>query len=548
MPRANPRDSFDVAVRHLFHHLDDAGALRHNPLVSRLFEAPDGARARIADVRATVELVQRLIWDSARHCCDADLADQQNERAFRQSSILRGCYSEKKSMPEIAEQLGISIRQCYRERAEICRRVAGLVVAYEPARSIVRRTISELGFEMEQAAASAEAGHLPLAIESYGRISRSAGSMHARIDCLCRRAEVEIDSGALSVARATLADARALLAAHSATLAKTAAAASTSHLQFVESRLAWSNGEFPNAKELLGRARAPLERIYRTAGSRVRDLYFNLLIESIYRLNTGGQFAQAQECLQAASEAVSGSQSVAPLAQIDLTLAQVAIAACSFRPGCTSLRQLADAVETALQLARETKSFRRIVLAEVERAMLDCCRYGAVELSDALRILRVARRFGNQRVYGEVAIEIASYLLLSANTWKAVPHVLNEADSALPTQSIERAVAMHLQAAYDLLDGRPRDALACEEVAMRRAQTADNPRLIGAMLRGLAAASFQIGRKAEAGELIEAAAETTEKHGAAESCLTTYTAAARITGSTRFVRAARTMREAIRGQ
>jgi hypothetical protein len=126
VPRANPSDSFDCAVRHLFRHFDDPLLLRRNPLVSHLFGA---GRISYTQQQEGLRELWRLVRSAVEHCRSVDTTDRNEERADRQMTLFQRYYFEKLPQQRVARDLGISLRQFYRERAEICRRIAVFIQA-----------------------------------------------------------------------------------------------------------------------------------------------------------------------------------------------------------------------------------------------------------------------------------------------------------------------------------------------------------------------------------------------------------------------------------
>jgi hypothetical protein len=149
MPRANPTASFDVAVRHLFRHLDDVAELRRNPLVKRYFKSQPSINT--FHQKHVLSLIRSAIDAAADRYRDAAGSDA-SPTTYRQLHILRRSI-QRVAVKDIANQLGISQRQCYRERSAIYHYIAdfirrGEVREIQPCAQIS----SSFGIQMERAA------------------------------------------------------------------------------------------------------------------------------------------------------------------------------------------------------------------------------------------------------------------------------------------------------------------------------------------------------------------------------------------------------------
>jgi hypothetical protein len=102
------------SAKHLFRHLHDVSALRKNPIARSYCQM--GLQHLHAAVRTAAE-----------QCRDDELRDGHDERAARQYSIVALHCLERRALREVASRLGVSVRQCYRDRAEICGRIAAIL-------------------------------------------------------------------------------------------------------------------------------------------------------------------------------------------------------------------------------------------------------------------------------------------------------------------------------------------------------------------------------------------------------------------------------------
>jgi hypothetical protein len=119
MPHANPNESFNVAARHMFRHLNDAPALRRNPLVSWAFR---GVSVRDSSAAVLSAILSQIV-NIGRACYAEDIKANRATRAHRQQAVLKSVCAHG-SPEQTARELGISVKQFYRDRRAICVRVA----------------------------------------------------------------------------------------------------------------------------------------------------------------------------------------------------------------------------------------------------------------------------------------------------------------------------------------------------------------------------------------------------------------------------------------
>lgn len=177
----NPR-TFNAAVKHLFRHFQDPKRLETNPIVSHLFRMPtDGSRIPINATQRLSKL-HVLVREAAECCRDDDLAAGKALRANRQFAVLTLQYFDAIPIDQIAKRLGISIKHCYRERAEICRRIALYLYKRSPTALSER---NEDGFYFLLNRLSDINIHEPrAAVQACHYLERSAHSAQQKIDAL----------------------------------------------------------------------------------------------------------------------------------------------------------------------------------------------------------------------------------------------------------------------------------------------------------------------------------------------------------------------------
>ena len=124
MPLSNPEKSFNVAVRHLFRHIRDATELRRNPLAKPFFGPAPNPKA---DALGLTALHARML-QLATTCEDETGQLRRSSQVGRGYQII-GAIVSGRSAADVASELGLSIRQYYRDRHAICTSVARSLVS-----------------------------------------------------------------------------------------------------------------------------------------------------------------------------------------------------------------------------------------------------------------------------------------------------------------------------------------------------------------------------------------------------------------------------------
>jgi tetratricopeptide (TPR) repeat protein len=204
MPNADPEKSFDVAVRHLFRHLDDASELRRNPLVRSAFKAPDGRwwRGHIA-----LAAIRSRILDAGRACYAKDLEAGLRLQGERQFAIVSSLCSQR-SVVETASNLALSSRQFYRYRRMICLRVGRLLQAEESRATPAMSVYDPLHLFLRRAASLVDQGFTNKAVAELQQSLRQVSSDAAKAATLIELSGASLELGDLEVAANLLRDAQ----------------------------------------------------------------------------------------------------------------------------------------------------------------------------------------------------------------------------------------------------------------------------------------------------------------------------------------------------
>jgi hypothetical protein len=521
MPRANPERSFDASVRHLFRHIDDEGALRHNPLLRSYFRIENGAgRGLLGAIRADILALTDAICDDLRS------NGLQLQARRRREIVVALCAG--KSAAATAAELGISRSHYYRERQVICSRIAralGDAASTRDARSVVRDDALRL---------------------------------------LLRRAESLRDGGSSNAAVRALEDGYACVVDE---LAKSAVGlALAEELVFL--------GERERATELLGRsgeslpqpngngisewlgdvwflnkariesqlsrdaaAASGLETLAkrRIAERRSDDATFDAVFLCGEWYRNSGKYDEARKMLRHL-RAMEQSSAYA--------LAKRHIAIALLAGYCTE--GSSDEFGLAEQFLRDALDVS-IASGTIVGALLatsGLIRYEASRGHDdavyamAHEALRMARGTDFGGFLGYVVAEIVD-ALLETRYWRAAAPLVFEAERIVAPGTLRHALLKHAQARYLMKAARRDKAREAMLEAYTIAKKLGNRRLEGILLRDrtlLLSGQKELGQRAD---LMREAVALLERFGSASDLATTYAAAASILGDRRILRLAR---------
>ena len=552
MPRANPRASLDVAVRHLFRHLNQPRELRRNPLVSWLFEAADGL-STLENEASLATRVRELIAEAAQRETDSG---RNGEQWLRQRAIASRCLLKGEAPRVVAADLGISERQFRRERAQICKRLAAYIRAKQLADRAPRLEIlNPLRFQFERAGAQAEAGDYERAICSYDDILAACDRLPEKVESFCKRAEVELECGRLEAALASLTSASKVLEGNVRNFGARSLAASRANIALLQSKLAWATADFSTAKTTLESARRALQTVRSVAGKRIKELFIGVLLDLASRAADQGDFAASAEALLEIEEFSQAIPDISLPLQIDWMMQRNSLAIVSARPGASfGMSNYTSNLNRALNLAKTCRSLKRIVETEAELARTVGMEAelanaglglgGDTALKIARRVISSARHLRNYRLSTAMSVSMADYLIAS-DCWRSIPSILEDAERNAVDGTHHWVVMMMVKSAYHLKAGKPLEGLRCGREAYRAAKTMGSPRVTAAVLRRLASATYALGRKGEASEYIRDSVSISERSASAFGCLQMYRMANAITGDAKYGKAAAELRHTL---
>jgi tetratricopeptide (TPR) repeat protein len=529
MPRANPAASFEVAARHLFRYVHDPLRLRDNPLTARFFEPASSAIGSRAADRVALDRIHAVIRTTATRIRDDDVAAGRREHAERQYAIVvDGCLGGKPNAT-IASALGISTTQFYRERAEICTRIARSLrdsLGREPTTSVT--PFDDFQYAIARAATLAEIGNAARAIDEFDRLFLCAGFTSQKIQALCEQTLVYLRSDRFDEADRCVRIARKLLDNSTGLTARERGFAGA-HIAYVRGVATWPKD--PSAAlELYMDALPSLERLSPAAADPARELYARVTFEYGESLGTFHRLSDGVRTLAHAATIYDSCQNGATSIAL-----RIQIALRTFRSSLLTdplgWEPLRDRLQTMLELGRRARSTGSTDLNL--RALNAIAQFEAsagnapAALGAARSALALSKFEPTQEVFSEVSLRMARTIMYTP-LWHEVPGLLIAAGP--PATAAVAASRKILEAEFALRRGMyetVRQTIGPSEIAKRP------------FMAVLAAqAAHGLGRQREARRLIESAVPAVEQSGVAITIERTYRIAEQITNDRSYRRKA----------
>lgn len=527
--------SFNMAVKHLFRHLHDARVLRKNSIVRRFFEDPAvGGLGRVRE-RTVLEKIQRLVRQGADHCRDADLIAGNDERALRQHAIvIRQCL-EQHSMEEVAAQLGLSRGHLYRERAEICRRVARYISDYNGAPALdYLPELDEFRLLMDRTKRLATFGDANLAFKECDELVEIAPSALQKIEALRASVLISIHFGAVERAERASAQAQQLYDEHLTGAPSNDQAVAQACVDHARAELAGWQADNLQVLRMMQRAALRIEPIQASASARVRELY----VEILHDLGTAfwnlGNVEKGYECAVSAEANLTHVRAASPQLRAR-TIVELWKLRNYLLTNLKSWYPLADRLKGLAAGFEQAYVSGAVVEAMVALIALTECHAFSGNDSEALRCGRLAVMISGQqpseRIRQQAAIEVA-LALLGTGCWEDGCSLLPSAENL---DVYHRDLLSYFPAARAFRLGRFGDAWA---LASNASDQRYHPFLSVRKRLVAAACAYELNRRSEAHRLIEAAVPVAEQLGSAPILRDAYDVAAKITGDPRFRRQA----------
>jgi hypothetical protein len=531
---------FEKAVKRLFRHLHDARALSRNPIVRNVFDNQVTGGFGEDRSRAVLGRIHQLVRQGADYCRNEDLARGKEERARRQHAIiLRQCL---RSLPisQVAAEIGISVNTCYRERADICRRVARYIgecdelpvldylAELDEFRSLVDRTVPEV-----------TAGNIETSFRHCDALIRAASTTEQRVEALCLKALVSLVFGNVRRAEGAFSTAKIVLAGQLDGNTSLMSDLSRAWIDLTGCMFAQYRGDSREAVRSGKLAAAGLEPLLPSGSVHIKELYLQSVLEvGIALWNLGDRDHGYEYIVRAEANLHHPPGSLWRLrGQLAVTLwkyrSRLLMSSKAWYPAWERLRGLTTAFEEAYASGSLTQAIDALVV-------ITECNALAGHKVEALRAAELAVSLANQNpsenVRAQVSIDVAAKLMRT-DYWEEALTFFSEVKRVDSCAAFYRANAEYVVAARALRLHRFQEAWRLANVSDGTSGYADltlMKRLIAA------AAAYELGWHQKSRAIVESVIPEAEVLGSAPILRDAYEVAAKgAGGDPRFRRKAR---------
>jgi hypothetical protein len=518
-------------VKHLFRHLHEPGALRRNPLVSGFFKSrPE---------RIALGHIHGLIRKGAEACRGADRAAGNDERARRRHLIITQHCLERRPIQDVADGLGISYRQCYRERSEVCRDVARFILEYDdtPALEYVPE-LDEFQLKLDRLIRRASSSEMRDAFRECEQFVQNSPLPVQKIEALRASGSIAIDFGDIEAAERSYRAARSLYQGRFGRAPSAEEAIARGCIELLASDLSYYRADTAQALRRARSAMRSLEATRQDAPARCRSLY----VESAYKIGAGhynlGELDKAYDFLALAEARLGDVRPVSTRLRSRVMVGvwrlrnQLVMSSKSWFPSSERLRGLADAFDQAYASGFFFEAIAALLALTEQHA---CARNDDAARHAAHSAVLLASQQHSKRVETQASIQAATMLMLT-RYWHEAPALLSSPNPDSCDGYHRALVSSFFSAECALRVGAFERAWA---LASDQSERLEYPALTIRRRLIAAAAAHELERRREAYAVIEATIPTVERLDSAPILRDTYSVAAKVTGDRNFQTRAR---------
>jgi hypothetical protein len=484
--------SLEQACHHLLRHLDDAHALEKNEL--------------IAPRRLSVPAIKRLLRAAAADLLSRD-GGPASAHAMRQHAILTRCDLNGEPHKVVAAECGLSMRQFYRERSTMIRRLSVVLAErLNEQSSGPAFAIDIVSLELARARSLQYGGYPECAHVVLRSIVEGSDDPETVVTAGCRLVSLGLERYEFESAREHLNQLQRYVLRHAA----------DGNFELEAQRVAcerrnllWFCGEEAQARRLDEAENDSLMRLARCGYRPAQEFAAAALTDTGRRALSAGLFERAQAAADAAQSALYVTEQ-AP--------ADVRIALLTFSGVLLSIqrRERASVLSTFLEatsLAVRNGLSELAVLASLALSIDDQMRGDGVMARERVReivplALSIASPYNKAKVHLRRA-ELAS----AAEDAPEARAAMDAAASCVLPNSVLSGVQDLVNALVFLTAREFSAARSCAERAATAAQAQDNVRVAGNALYALALACAGLNAKSAAIGAIDNAIGALEKHG-----------------------------------
>lgn len=530
MPRMHPK-TFNAAAKHLFRHLHDSRRLQANPIASRMFRGSAEISESPRDARKALSELHAIVLQAAQRCRDESISAGQSERARRQFAIIQWQYFEGVPIREVAKRLGLSVKHCYRERAEICQRIALYLYQCSQPDNVVAAPDEE-GFYFLLDRLSECSTYTPrAALLACQYLENVAESPQQKIDSLLAGIALSLLLGDRSSAEAGYIRAGRLYDEHFLALPSDLQGAAQATISVAAWHLANYQGKNDQALRAAEVAVKHLEQLPTRRTPYVDKFWVEAQFNLAITLWARGNLAAAYDALSRGASRIDRVPLSSPLRfRVDASLWKLRnYLLLSVANSHTSEVRL-NGLRTAFNQAHELGSLSEAIDALI--AITECHVFAKRDeqaLQSARAALTLSRKIDNPVMRMGVSINVG-VRLLSTRFWRQAKLLFPLEEEALKLDDYHQRVLRYSRALLAL-------RLGDFEKAWRYSSSSNNDDWALLALRSQlvrAASAHQLGLKHAAREAAESAVYAAERSGAAPLLRDAYRVATDVLGDERF--------------
>lgn len=520
-------------VQHLLRHVDDARALRRNPLVTQLFDDDaDGTnalacRSAVAHVRTKILTAAKMLLSEraeGRRSADA---------ARRQYQIIMRCDLGSELHRVVGAELGLSHRQFYRERLRACARLAELLAdAPTPLEQTVQALPTEFELRLNCAAGLRNHGQLDAALTLLNTLAAESATPEDRIRAWCEVAAVQCDAGRVQQAREALD--RAWRVHGCMDLSEDRREICAAEIHRVMSAVDWASGSLREGMAVNDHALAALHSSGALNSERGIELAALITISLACQYREMGNTGTSLGLLEQARDLVERLRDPAPALRASLSgniATTYALTTGGISAALDQLRRQLEFVKTYNLQRESVDALATLCLVYVQRRDFSAAlKYGRSALA-------LARTISSAEDFAYCALNVSRVETMCGRGTSAL-NLVGEVRSRIEPEGtmgifadMSEAEALLSMRAYARgLKLAARCAAKFELLGMER--------YLGSALRIQAEALAALGRIREAAAAIDSALEVLERRGHMFSLAQAYETSAKVTGERRHALAA----------
>ncbi len=505
--------------------------LAANELVGPLFR--EGGQ-----VRQAIAVVRGLLRTAA-----SDLLSRERGQAaaLRRHAILTRCDLSGESHKSVAAELGLSMRQFYRERREMTQWLAEyLAHRLGGSRNVVASTIDVSTLELARARTLQHSGYSDLALVLLRSVAESATEPATAIAAGCQYVSVLLEYNEFDQSRQQL-DVLERYVRDKMLSIPGGLEAQRVALE-LRNLYALSGDEF-TAFELDRCHHESLVQLALSEERSAKEFALNALTHEGRRLFMYGHFTQGKATLQIARDTLAALRDQAPAhLEISFWMLYGALLATTRESLATASRAFFD----ASALAARHGAGELTVLAAIGSSIDDQMRgEDDMALKRVREALPLAEKVASPLNYADLCLRIAE-LQIACDDIPGARMVLREANQDLIQGTYRWTYLTLLEAQVHLATRNYGAAKHSAERAIAAASLQHNGRLHGIALRTLAQSDIGLNARSAAVEAIEGAIDKLERFGYPQALADAYGIAAKLTGRPKYIHAAAALSDVLK--